>query len=192
MSQVAHRTPVPWTEEEYLDREERSDDKHELIDGQIYAMAGSSPEHSALTASIIALLHSLARRGGCQVHTSDMRIRTPSGRFTYPDASVVCGPPQFLPPAKGRRTATLLNPSLVVEVLSPSTEVYDRGEKFADYRSVPSLNEVLFIDQHQRRVEHHRRVAPDQWLQTERSAGHIEVLGGALSLDELYQGILPP
>lgn len=117
MSAVQKRTPVLWTEEEYLDREETAAEKHEFIDGQIYLMAGTSYEHAVLCSAVNAALGPLCARHGCQVLTGDMRVRTAAGRFYYPDVSVVCGKPDLLPAARPRRTATLQNPSAIVEVL---------------------------------------------------------------------------
>jgi Uma2 family endonuclease len=192
----AQRIPEPWTAEEYLDREERSPTKNELIDGQIYAMAGSSPEHDAIVSNVNAALHALTRGRGCRPYTSDMRIHIPAtGRFTYSDGLVVCGRPEFYDPRTRGSTKTLLNPTLVVEVMSPTTEEYDRGDKLANYKTIPSLQEVILIAQEERFVERHQRAGSGHWIRTEVRNGSVElaVLGGkALDLDDVYEDVVPP
>lgn len=191
MSAALNRTPVPWTEEEYLDREENAAERHDFIDGQIYLMAGSSYEHSVLCANMIRALGNACGEG-CTVHTSDMRVRTASGRFYYTDVSMVCGRPELLPPAKGRRTVTLLNPLLIVEVLSASTEEEDRGDKFDHYRTIPTLQHYVLVAQNRAQVEHFSRAANgDDWLlHVVRAGQKLRLPCGEFAIDPLYRGML--
>lgn len=184
----ARRTRVLFTDDEYLEREARSSNKHEFRRGEIYAMAGGTPMHCLVCGNVIGALKSLARPRGCRVFTSDLRIHVPAtGTYTYPDASVVCGPPETA--EKDRNS--LVNPLVLVEVLSASTEDYDRGDKFDDYRSIPSLREVLFLSLRERLVQHHRRVEGDRWLLSEHRDGAIELpaLGGVILLEDLYENV---
>lgn len=189
--QSAQRIPEPWTPEEYLEREEKCATKNELIDGQIYAMAGSSRQHNVIEGNAFAALRALARRCGCQAFTSDMRIHIPTtGLFTYADGLVVCGKPEFFTPKQRGSTDTLQNPTIIVEVLSPATEEYDRGDKFNNYCSIPSLSAVLFLWQSEPRAELRSR-GNGAWQSIEVRSGQIEVpqLNGVLSLAELYDGL---
>ena len=177
------------TVEEYLQKERVSVEKHEYWGGEIFAMAGASHAHNLIVANtIFALMQAL--RGKCLVYPSDMRLHVPaSGLFTYPDVSVVCGPPQFLDGAED----TLENPAVLVEVLSPATESYDRGKKFEGYRSIPSFADYLLIAQDRVMVEHYRRQEGGGWLLVERRAGEGLRLGcGEIAVDDLYLGLERP
>lgn len=179
------RRVTHFTEDEYLARETVSEVKHEYVNGEIFAMAGARFRHNVIASSAIIALGSLSRSRDCRVFNSDQRIAiTATGRFTYADAGVVCGRPEFHP----KDSMALLNPCLLVEVLSKSTEADDRSEKLAHYRRNPATREVLIIWQSEIRVEHHRRVGPDEWLVREHTGGVIELpcLGGPISLDDLY------
>ncbi len=139
---------------EFLAREGASEPRHEFLDGQVFAMAGGSPEHGALAAAVIGELRSALRGTPCRVFSSDVRVRIEAtGLSTYPDASVVCG--QLETAALDKDAIT--NPILLVEVLSDSTEAYDRGAKAAHYRRIPSLREYVLVDQKEPRVEIYRR-----------------------------------
>ena len=179
-----------YTEEEYLALEARSETKHELVNGELYAMAGASIEHNLIAGNIAGALRNALQAAGrpCLVLGSDQRLHVAeTGLYTYPDVSVVCGKPELHGPAP----RALLNPLVLIEVLSESTESDDRGPKFAHYRSIPSLKEVLFVAQIGRRVEHYRRLETGQWLLTERTDGAVEIpaLGCALPLAEIYAGL---
>lgn len=179
---------VKWTEDEYLAREQRGLSKNEFFDGEIYAMAGARFRHNAIAANVIAALTGLSRSKPCSAFTSDQRIRvSATGLYTYADAGVVCGKPQLL--AADRMT--LLNPILLVEVLSKSTESYDRGEKLDHYRSLPSLQEIILVASAEVRVDHHRRIEAEQWLVTTYRKGAVEVatLSGVIPLDDIYQKV---
>jgi Uma2 family endonuclease len=173
-----------YTYEEYLAYERDSERKHEFAGGEIYAMAGGSLRHSALASRISAALES-ARRSGCIAFQSDMRLRVlATGRATYPDASMVCGAIQ-LDPADPSGT-TITNPSLLVEVLSPSTEEVDRGSKLEDYQRIPSLQEYVLVSQYPR-VEIYRRLSSGSWEYRDVREGVLTLASGAtLDLFILY------
>lgn len=147
---VGFARPVRHTFAEYIELEEATTGKHEFLDGQIFAMAGGTPEHAALIASVVTQLSVQLRGSRCRAHASELRIRVAStGLATYPDASVICGPYDRDP----ENSRTVLNPSVVVEVLSPSTEAYDRGEKLLHYKRIPSLRSLLLVAHDRQEVE---------------------------------------
>ncbi|MDX1654593.1 MAG: Uma2 family endonuclease, partial [Candidatus Competibacteraceae bacterium] len=130
--------------EEYLALERRSELRHEYLDGAIYAMVGASPAHNLIVTNVVGELRQQLKRRPCRVYATDQRVRVRStGLYTYPDLVVSCGGERF----DERDQRTLLNPLLIVEVLSRSTESYDRGAKFEHYRRIPELQEYLLIDQ---------------------------------------------
>ena len=132
------------TPEEYLKFERASEEKHEYYAGEVFAMTGASKNHNLIVGNTIATLHSQLRQKPCQLYPSDMRVKIPlTGLYTYPDMSVVCGTPAF----EDNEVDTLLNPTLIIEVLSPSTEAYDRGKKFRHYLTINSLQEYILISQ---------------------------------------------
>jgi Uma2 family endonuclease len=150
-----------WTVKDYLAYERANPQRHEYLNGKIYAMAGASANHNLITGNAYASLHSQLRKRPCVVYPSDMRVKiSRTGLYTYPDISVVCGEPQF----EDEHRDTLLNPLVMVEVLSPSTETYDRGKKFQHYRTLASLQEHLLIAQDSYRIEHYTRQADERWL----------------------------
>jgi len=138
------------TESEYLERERLADYKSEFFDGEVFAMSGGTPPHSQIAANLISEFNSKLKGRPCVVYTSDLRLKVEAtGLLTYPDFSVICGPLQF---AEGTDD-TVVNPRLVGEVLSDSTEAYDRGKKFENYRQMPSLREYLLVSQKEARIE---------------------------------------
>jgi Uma2 family endonuclease len=141
-----------FTFEDYLALEDGSPSKHEFLDGSVWAMAGGTPDHAAIAANIIASLGSQLLDRPCRVYTSDLRVRvSATGLATYPDVTVVCGARATDPEdSKGN---TVVNPKVIVEVLSPSTEDYDRGEKLAHYKKLASLEEILLVAHDAPRVE---------------------------------------
>lgn len=146
---------------EYLTFERASEVKHEYADGEVFAMAGGTREHSLIAGNIVRELGNALRTKPCEVHGSDLRIKiAASGRYVYPDASVVCGSTLF--EDSGRDT--LLNPIVIIEVLSDSTEAYDRGEKFELYRTIPSVQEYVVVSQKKVRVEHFQRRPDGRWV----------------------------
>lgn len=170
---------------EYLVLEASGETKHEYLRGEVWAMAGGTPEHGRLQANVIRELFRLLGDRPCAVFTSDVRVRIEeTDRSTYPDAFVVCGPRRVSPVDP----QAITNPTLVVEVLSESTERDDRGEKFAHYRRLASLRDVVFVSQETQRIEVYSRGA-NGWLLSEGTRGErvpLLSLTGALSVDAVY------
>ena len=171
--------------EEYLVYERDSGMKHEYDGGEIVAMAGGSRRHNALAARVIAALEN-ARKPRCIVFTSDQRIRVlATGRATYPDVSLVCDAIEGDPAEPGG--ATITNPALIIEVLSPSTEQDDRGDKWQHYQLIPSLQEYVLVSQSHARVERYRRLQGGGWEYHDATEGTVQLLSGAvLDLARLY------
>jgi Uma2 family endonuclease len=188
MAAPAIRTGV--TPDEYLAFERTSEERHEYADGEVFAMSGGTREHSLLSAHVVRDLGAQLRRGPCEVHTSDLKIGIPSRRrYVYPDVSVVCGAPVF----EDAERDVVRNPKVVVEVLSDSSEAYDRGDKFAQYRAVASLTDYLLVSQKEPRVEHFVRQEDGKWLLAIATAGvsiPIDSIGATLSVDDLYERVL--
>ena len=183
----------PVSPEAYLIRERAAAYKSEYWDGEIVAMSGVPAPHDLITGNIFGALYGALRGRGCRLHTSDMRVQFDASQKTvYPDVTVVCGERRYL----DSRQDVLLNPTFVVEVLSPSTERHDRGKKKDGYRLIPSLREYLFVVQKEPRVELYRREADESWSCTvsQRMEDEIrlESLGCTLSMAEIYQDVLPP
>lgn len=152
-----------FTPEEYLTSERKATVKSEYLSGQIIAMSGASLAHTRIIADIVTELNIQLRGRNCEVISNDMRVKTGAkGAYFYPDVVVFCGDPEF----EDNVFDTLLNPTLVVEVLSPSTEVFDRGEKFAQYQELVSLREYILVSQDRLRVEQYRLMKM-QWVATE-------------------------
>jgi Uma2 family endonuclease len=150
--------------EEYLAAERAAEDKSEYVDGLMYAMAGSSLRHNLIVANVIVSLGVQLKNRPCGVFPSDLKVRVPDSRkFFYPDVSVICGEPEF---ADDQRDV-ILNPIVVVEVLSESTAAFDRGKKFQSYQQIPSLQEYLLVSQEEFLVEHYLRQANNRWLYTQ-------------------------
>jgi Uma2 family endonuclease len=170
---------------EYLAYERDSGMKHEYDAGDIVAMAGGSPRHNALASRVSAALEN-GRRSGCLAFQSDQRIRiVATGRATYPDASLVCGPIERDPADPSGTTIT--NPALIVEVLSPSTEEDDRGAKWHHYQLIPSLQEYVLVSQSHARIERYRRRPSGGWEYDDITEGSVDLLSGAtLDLSHLY------
>lgn len=175
------------TYEHYLRVLEHSTVKLEYCDGEIYAMAGGTPAHAALAASVIGLLRN-ALRGPCRVYSSDLKIRIDATDLTtFPDVSVVCGEPA----ASAIDKDAITNPALLVEVTSPSTEDYDRGNKLSHYKQLPPLSAVVFVSHKRRSVTVVRRTAAG-WEERDFHAGEfvtLDVPGVSWSVDEIYEGI---
>jgi Uma2 family endonuclease len=158
---MASSPKTPYTEEEYLALERSSEAKHEYLDGEIFAMGGASQQHVLIVTNLVIELGSQLRNGPCRVYSVDLRVKVdPGGLYTYPDVVVLCEAPRFSDEQKD----TLLNPSLIIEVLSESTKDYDRGGKFEQYRTIESFVEYLLIAQDRPHVEHHTRQHGDTWL----------------------------
>ena len=177
------------TAEEYLEFERKVEYKSEYYLGEIFAMAGASYAHNLLVGHLVRELGQQLRSRPCSVLPSDMRVRvSPAGLYTYPDVVVVCGEPQFPDEQKD----TLLNPSLLVEVLSPSTEAYDLGRKFEHYRSIESLGEYLVVATDRIHANLFTRQA-DGWLLTSASRMEdsldLQSVGCRLTLADLYEKV---
>ena len=177
-----------YTEEEYLAWEEDAVEKSEYVDGEIRAMPGGSEPHASTPMNMGALLWNGLRGRGCRVLSSDMKVWA-AGAFYYPDLSVVCGPSQF----RGRNKHTITNPFLVVEVLSPSTESKDRGEKFIRYQQIETLRSYLLVSQTEPRVELFERGESGHWNYTTvaglESTVAILSLEITLALSEIYDQV---
>jgi Uma2 family endonuclease len=187
MGEAAHA--VAMTEQEYLAFERASDMRHEFADGVAYAMSGGTREHSLVGTNIAGELRIALRDRPCEVHGSDMRIKVArSGRYTYADAVVVCGRAEL----EDEVGDTLLNPTVVVEVLSDSSERYDRGEKFAQYRSVESLRHYVLASQRQARIEVFTRAEAGAWVYRAHGPGEpvrLEALGCSVDVDAVYRRV---
>src|SRR5436853_7901529 len=152
-----------YTVEEYLALEREAEERHEYLDGFIYAMAGESPNHGAICVNLVAQLHNQLRGTPCQVFSKDMKVRsgpipktryTTKGLFSYPDLLIVCGELQF----HDKHQDVLLNPTVIIEVLSPTTEAFDRGKKFRRYRMhIPTLTDYIVVSQDRPLIEHFAR-----------------------------------
>jgi Uma2 family endonuclease len=154
------------TPAEYLTFERQSDVKHEYFRGEIFAMSGASQKHVTIFMNMSHLLVGQLKGRSCRTFGADMRVKvSPTGLFTYPDLVVVCGRPRF----EDKELDTLLNPTVIIEILSKSTEAYDRGEKFAQYRTLDTLIDYLLVSQDKPRIERYMRQADGGWLLTESS-----------------------
>jgi Uma2 family endonuclease len=190
MAEPHHRL----SEEEYLAFERQAETKHEYLDGEVFAMTGASRRHNRLAANLALMLGLQLRGRPCELYIADMRVRVAAtGLYTYPDLVVVCGEPRF----GDAELDTLLNPTLLVEILSPSTEATDRGRKFAHYRRLDSLAEVLLIAQDRVAVEHYsRRPAQPEagWHLAEAMQLEdrlvLASIGCELPLAEVYERVL--
>jgi Uma2 family endonuclease len=171
---------------EYLAAEAVSDVRHEFLNGEVWAMAGGTPEHGALAVSVTLALGAALRGKPCRGYSSDVRVRIPdTGLSTYPDLSIVCGPLETAPDDKDAIT----NPVVLVEVLSDSTEAYDRGAKWAHYRRIPSLREYVLVSQAEPRIEVFRRTEAGRWELLEARPGEtieLESLGAQLDVAAVY------
>jgi Uma2 family endonuclease len=179
------------SEAEYLAMERASSTKHELWEGETFAMTGGTLAHAMLSMNIGAMLHLALRERACKVLSADAKLHVPLSRgFVYPDVSVVCGAVQTYEGSND----VLLNPILVVEVLSESTERFDRGDKFAGYRSIASLVDYVLVAQEARRVEVYTRQPDASWLlrvyDDEQPSVVLPSVALHLPLPELYRGVL--
>ncbi len=178
------------TPEQYLEIEFLADHKSEYFAGQMYAMAGALPAHVLLVTNLVAELGVQLRRRPCGVYSTDLKVHvSETGLFTYPDVIVVCGELELL----GKRKDILLNPTVIIEVLSDSTELYDRTSKFEHYRRLKSLQIYLLVSQKAMRIELYERQANDRWLLTvsEGEAGMLEItsIGCTLANADIYSKV---
>jgi Uma2 family endonuclease len=186
---MRHVSRPRFTFEAYLELEEGADVKHEFLGGHAWAMAGGSPEHARIAVNVAALLAGVLRGRPCAVFSSDLRVRVrATGLATYPDVTVVCGALEADP--EDRRGHTVTNPLVLVEVLSASTEDYDRGEKLGHYKLIDSLNEVMLIAHDRREVELVRREPDGSWsrrIARDGEAVLLSALGCELPVAEIYR-----
>ena len=184
----SHLTP-----EEYLALERKATIKSEYLDGQMYAMSGASREHNIVCGNIFVALHLQLQERTCEIYSSEMRVKvSAAGLYTYPDILVVCDEPRF----EDASVDTLLNPTALFEVLTPSTEAYDRGAKFGYYRQLDSMQEYTLVSQDVMRVEHYLR-QKEQWILTEFSSPddivQLTSINCELPLREVYAKVeFPP
>jgi Uma2 family endonuclease len=181
-----------YTIAEYLDLERKADGRHEYHDGEILAMSGGSLEQSLITANIVGELRNALKGKPCRVAESNLRVRIArQGRYVYPDALVFCGAPKFDPEDDQRHT--LINPRVIIEVLSPSTEAYDRGDKFTQYRQIEAFEEYILISQDRPNVESWLRQPDGAWsiqnYASLDSSGKVRCLGIEIPMAEIYAGI---
>lgn len=179
--------------EEYLRIERQSEIRSEYLNGEIFAMVGASREHNLIVANITRELTQQLKGKPCELYPNDMRVRIPAtGLYTYPDVVVVCGEPVF----EDKHVDTLLNPTLIIEVLSESTESYDRGRKFRHYQTVGSIVEYLLVTQDEYRVERFLRQPDANWLYSDARSpkGSLELVSiqCRLTLQEVYDKVVLP
>jgi Uma2 family endonuclease len=185
-----HSLKVYVPETDYLQAERQEPTKREYLAGEVRALAGASEPHNIIVFNLGGILYHSLRGKSCRGYVVDMRVKVPElPAYLYPDVVIVCGQPQF----EDEQKDNLLNPTVVIEVLSPSTEAFDRGEKFATYQRIPTLREYLLVAQDRTYVEHFIRQPNGQWScrvydQPEQS---VALLGGTVSLplQGIYEGI---
>lgn len=176
--------------EEYLEAERTSEVRHEYYDGEIFAMVGASESHVLIVSNLLATLHAQFRGGPCRVYANDMRVQVAdTGLYTYPDLVVLCEEPRFW---EQEHRSTLLNPKLIFEVLSESTEAYDRGKKFEHYQALDSLTDYLLVAQDEPRIEHFTRREGGWFLTAARGLDSVLALPTIrceLRLSEVYERV---
>lgn len=176
------------TIQEYLAFERQAETRNDYWDGEVFAMTGASRIHNLIAGNIFREIGNQLRRRPCEAYMEAMRVRTPAGLFTYPDVVVICGEPRF----DDTYFDTLLNPTLIVEVLSPSTEAYDRRTKSDSYRSIPSLAEMVLVAQDQPRIEHSSRHGTEWRRNDLTSLEHpleMPSIGCKLLLGDIYERV---
>jgi Uma2 family endonuclease len=182
-----------FTPEEYLALERQAEYKSEYFAGEMFAMVGASRKHNLIATNIITAIGQQLKKKPCEIYTSDMRVRVPAtGLYTYPDVVVACGEPEF----EDEHVDTLLNPTLIIEILSPSTASYDRIKKFGYYRTIESLSEYLLLAQDEYKVEQYVKQADSRWLLSDISslAGMLELssIQCTLALADVYDKVTLP
>jgi Uma2 family endonuclease len=187
---MTSQAKVRITPEEYLAIERQAAYKSEYFNGEMFAMSGVSPRHVLIVTNVVAELRRQLKQRSCTVYSTDLRVKvSPTGLYTYPDVIVVCDQPRF----NGVQKDTLLNPTLIVEVLSESTKDYDRGEKFEHYRTLTSLAEYVLIAQDKPHFEHFVRQPGSRWLLAETNrledTIHLPSIACDLALAEVYDKV---
>ncbi|MCP1386463.1 Uma2 family endonuclease [Runella salmonicolor] len=188
---MSAQTQQHFTPEQYLEMERKAVYKSEYFRGEIFAMAGAKPRHNRITGNLNILIGSHLWKKRCQVFGSDQRVLTATedGLYSYPDLSIVCGPPRFTDLVSD----TIINPTIIVEVLSKGTEGYDRGEKFRLYRRLPTFVEYLLVDSRTMQVEVHRKNEEGIWsLMSEaekpEQSVYLQTIDLPLLLSDIYEG----
>ena len=186
-------TAIPKTKmtlEEYFDFDKNAEGNFEYFDGEIFEMSGVSVEHATIEVNLITKLNPQANKKGCRIFPANLRLKVPIlPTYRYPDLSSVCGKAEFV---EVSGLQCLANPNLIVEVLSDSTEKYDRGEKFREYKSIESFREYLLISSTDMNVTLYLKHNDRFWLQSDYTAGetfHLDTLDLDVYVDELYQGV---
>ena len=184
--------PRSYSIAEYIRLEQQTDEKHEFVDGQIVAMAGGTLRASLIAGNLIAALHAALKGSPCRVYSSDARIRAGRTPFlTYPDISVICGLVGTDPDDPTDTTAT--NPRALIEILSPTTEMYDRGEKFSRYRRISSLEEYVLVAQGKPQVETFHKNKNGEWVLNEavglKATLKLKSLKIKLKFEDIYAGV---
>jgi len=186
--------PKPYyTKAQYLERERAAEFRHEYLHGEIFQMAGTSYPHTIITANLVRRLGNALDGSPCRAVPIDLRVLvSKTGLYTYPDVLIVCGTPEF----EDDVFDTLLNPTFIVEVLSPSTETYDRGAKFGHYRQIPSFKEYILVAQDRVCVEQFVRQPDGTWLltplETLESRLNLQSVPAAVELKDIYDGLPLP
>lgn len=174
---------------DYLEIERKSALKHEYYYGEIFAMAGAKEIHNLIVSNLVAIFHSLFKNKSCVVYPSDMKVVVDQNtHYTYPDITIVCGKRNFL----DNHTDSLLNPTIIIEVLSESTETYDRGKKFEAYRTIPSLTEYMLVSTDRKKVELFSKNTDSKWFLSESGIDeiiHIPTLSVTIQLYDIYEKI---
>ncbi len=179
------------TEEEYLKSEREALEKHEYFDGEIFDMAGTSEEHANISSNINISLGTQLKKRPCKSYQSDLRVHIPAtGLYTYPDVIVVCGKPEML---EDTYLDTILNPVLIVEVLSPSTADYDKGTKFDHYRTIETLQEYVLVWQDKKRVARYTKQSDESWILRdfigEDAAIDLSSIECQLTIEDIYDKV---
>lgn len=177
-----------YTASEYLAREVAREGRHEFVDGVEYAMAGASPAHTDLVVRLLAEVFPTLRARGCNARMLDQRVR-PGTRFYYPDLVMYCGSPSYLEDGFG----TITDAPVIIEVLSPTTEAHDRGDKFNDYQLMPSFREYLLVDARRARIQQFIRQDDGSWRMLTHGPGAtfaIEAVGVTIAVDHVYDGVI--
>src|SRR5215204_792812 len=183
------QNPIRMTEAAYLEFERASETKHEFYNGEVFAMAGATYEHNMIFMSTSNILYNQLRGKPYRAIPSDQRIRIKTGLYTYPDLSVVCGEPQFAPNAFD----TIVNPIVLIEILSKSSEAYDRGEKFQNYREIKTLQHYILISQTKPRIEGYTKGEDGKWTLTDavglEAILDIPSINCTLALADVYENV---
>lgn len=179
------------SEEDYLTMEAVSPVKHEYFDGEIFQMAGASEQHNTITINIAGELHQQLKKRQCKVYQTDMRLYIESeGIYVYPDVMVVCGKPEI---KKYKNLDNILNPILIVEVLSDSTADYDKGAKFEQYRTIESFKEYLLVSQDRKQLTRYTKQSDGSWILTDfigdKTRIELSSIECTLAVEDIYDKV---